>query len=148
MFALYLSPNSCHHKKLFDYLTSKVELLSLFLFPEMSILGDINVHQQLWLPFLLLTILPFNFVVLIDLQQLVLHSTHILNHPSDYVITLPSLGFSDVSVSGLVTSIPSQSGEVEVLLACCLWEFGELGRCYVDFSWDDYWFHVIYPSLC
>ena len=79
--AVYLSPNSSDYRKFFDYLTSKVEhILTLFPFAEISILGDFNVHHQLWLssPF---TDHPgelaYNFAILHDLEQLVQHPTRI-----------------------------------------------------------------------
>ncbi|XP_063889700.1 uncharacterized protein LOC135116266 [Scylla paramamosain] len=79
--AVYLSPNSSDYKKFFNYLTSKVEhILTLFPFAEISILGDFNVHHQLWLssPF---TDHPgelaYNFAILHDLEQLVQHPTRI-----------------------------------------------------------------------
>ena len=82
-----------------------------FLYPllEISILGDLNVHYQLWLssPF---TDHPseiaFNFTILHDLDQLVQHPTHIrcrledmpnifnlflTSNPSAYAVTLSFL---------------------------------------------------------
>ena len=48
--AVYLSPNSTNFQNFFDYLDSKVEhILSHSPFSEISILGDFNVHHQLWL---------------------------------------------------------------------------------------------------
>ncbi|MPC29159.1 hypothetical protein E2C01_022379 [Portunus trituberculatus] len=85
--AVYLSPNSSGYSKFFDYLTSKVEhILSHYPFTEISILGDFNVHHQLWLssPF---TNNPgelaFNFAILQNLEQLVQHPTRILDHLGD-----------------------------------------------------------------
>ena len=47
---VYLLPNSSDYVKFFDYLTSKVEyILSHFPYAEISILGEFNVHHQLWL---------------------------------------------------------------------------------------------------
>ncbi|MPC74323.1 hypothetical protein E2C01_068680 [Portunus trituberculatus] len=120
--AVYLSPNSSDYSEFFDYLTSKAEhILSLYPFAEISILGDFNVHHQLWLSF------PFtdhpgelalNFVVIHDLEQLVQQPTRIpdrlgdtpnildlflTSNPSAYAVTLSSpLGSSDhnlISVS-------------------------------------------------
>ena len=48
--AVYLAPNSSDYEKFFDYLTFKVEyILYHFPYAEISILGDFNVYQQLWL---------------------------------------------------------------------------------------------------
>ena len=45
---VYLSPNSSHYVKFFDYLTSKVKyIVSHFPYAEISNLGDFNVHYQL-----------------------------------------------------------------------------------------------------
>ena len=73
--AINLAPNS-DYKKFFDCLTSKVDpILFLYLFEEISILGNFNVHSQLWLssPFTdHLGELSFTFAILHDLEQLVL----------------------------------------------------------------------------
>ena len=129
--AVYLSPNSSDYRKFFDYLTSKVEhILTLFPFAEISILGDFNVHHQLWLssPF---TDDPgelaFNFAILHDFEQLVQHPTRISDrlgdrhsilhlflpsNPSAYAITPSSpLSFSDhdlISASCPISPIPPQ----------------------------------------
>ena len=48
--AVYFSPNASDYVKFFDYLTSKVEyIVSHSPNAEISILGDFNVHHQLWL---------------------------------------------------------------------------------------------------
>ncbi|MPC38014.1 hypothetical protein E2C01_031512 [Portunus trituberculatus] len=69
--AAYLSPNSSYYSKSFDDLISKVEhTLSLYPFEKISILGDFNVHHQLWLssPFTdHLGELAFNFAILYDM---------------------------------------------------------------------------------
>ncbi|MPC33539.1 hypothetical protein E2C01_026893 [Portunus trituberculatus] len=55
-------------------------ILSLYPFAEISILGDFNVQQQLWLssPFTdHRGELAFKFTILYDLEQLVQHPTHI-----------------------------------------------------------------------
>ena len=105
-------------------------ILTLYRFAEISILGDFNVHHQLWLssPF---TDDPgelaFNFAILHDFEQLVQHPTRIPNrlgdrpsildlfltsNPSAYAVTLSSpLGSSDhnlVSVSCPISPIPAQ----------------------------------------
>ncbi|KAK8395869.1 hypothetical protein O3P69_005762 [Scylla paramamosain] len=140
--AVYLSPNSSDYKKFFDYLTSKVEhILTLFPFAEISILGDFNVHHQLWLssPF---TDHPgelaYNFAILHDLEQLVQYPTRIpdrlgdtpnildlflTSNPSAYAVTLSSpLGSSDhnlISLSCPITPIPPQDPPKRR----CLWRF-------------------------
>ncbi|MPC48501.1 hypothetical protein E2C01_042275 [Portunus trituberculatus] len=130
---------------------------------EISILGDFNVHHQLWLfsPF---TDHPgelaFNFAVLHDLEQLVQYPTCIpdclgdmLNIPSAYAVTLSSpLNSSDhnlTSASYPISPIPPQDPQKRR----CLWHFasaswGDLRRYFVDFPWDDYCFCVGKPSLC
>ncbi|MPC48610.1 hypothetical protein E2C01_042389 [Portunus trituberculatus] len=79
--AVYLFTNSSDYSKFFGYLTSKVEhILFFYPFAEISILGNFNVHHQLWLssPF---TDHPgelaFSFAILHDLKQLVQHPTRI-----------------------------------------------------------------------
>ena len=62
IYAVFCSPNSSDYVKFFYYLTSKVQyFLYHFSYAEISILGDIIVHLQLWLSssFLFLT---FNLV--------------------------------------------------------------------------------------
>ncbi|MPC32063.1 hypothetical protein E2C01_025366 [Portunus trituberculatus] len=64
--------NSLDYKEIFDYLTLKMKhILSLYLFAEISILGDFSVHHQLWFspPFIeLLGELDFNFAIFHDLD--------------------------------------------------------------------------------
>ncbi|MPC08427.1 hypothetical protein E2C01_001016 [Portunus trituberculatus] len=113
---------------------------------KISILGDFNVHHQLWLsPSLTdhLGELAFNFTILHDLEQLVQHPTHIPDHlgdtpidlfltskPSAYALTLSSpLGSSDhnlISVSCPISPILSQDPPKWR----CLWHF-------VPASWGD-----------
>ncbi|MPC30751.1 hypothetical protein E2C01_024021 [Portunus trituberculatus] len=69
--AVQLSSNSSGFSKFFDYLTSiEEDILFLYPFAEITILGDFNVHHQPWLssPF---TNHPseiaFNFAILRDL---------------------------------------------------------------------------------
>ena len=75
IFTVYLSLNSSDYTKFFDYLTSKLgHTLSLYPLAEISIIGDLNVHHQLWLssPFTEHPGEPyFNFAILHDLEQLV-----------------------------------------------------------------------------
>ena len=84
---MYLSSNSSDYVKFFDYLTSKVEYI-LFHIPyaEISILGDFNVHHQLWLSSSF-TDQPgeqaFNFAILRDLEQLVQFPTCIPDRLGD-----------------------------------------------------------------
>ncbi|MPC96618.1 hypothetical protein E2C01_091887 [Portunus trituberculatus] len=147
--------------------TSPVEhILSLYPFTE--ILGDFNVHPQLWLssPF---TDHPdelaFNFAILHDLEQLVQYPTHIPDHlgdtpnildlfltsdPSAYAVTLSSpLGFSDHNLISVflqsLRRIPQSRG---ASCALPLPVGGDLRRYYADFPWKDYCFHVRDPSLC
>ena len=47
--AVYISPNAFNYVKFFDYLTSRVKYILYFPYAEISILGDFNVHHQLWL---------------------------------------------------------------------------------------------------
>ncbi|MPC58992.1 hypothetical protein E2C01_053007 [Portunus trituberculatus] len=146
--AVYLSTNFFDYSKFFDYPTSKREhILSLYPFAKIFILGDFNVHHQLWLssPF---TDHPgelaFNFAILYDLEQLVLHPTRIhyslvdipnildlfrTSNPSAYAVTLfSSLGSSDhnlISVSCPNSPIPAQyPPKAEVPLAFCLCQMG------------------------
>ncbi|MPC33676.1 hypothetical protein E2C01_027034 [Portunus trituberculatus] len=85
-------------------------ILSLYPFTEISILGDFNVHHQLWLSSPItdhLGELTFNFAILHDLEQLVQHPSclkdtpNILDlflnsSPSPYAVILSSpLGFPD-----------------------------------------------------
>ncbi|MPC54004.1 hypothetical protein E2C01_047910 [Portunus trituberculatus] len=112
--------------------TSKVEhILSFYAYPEISILGDFNVHHELCLssPF---TDPPgklaFNFAILHDLEILVQHPIRIpdrlgdtpnildlflTSNPSAHAVTLSSpLGSSDhnlTSVSCPISAIPPQS---------------------------------------
>ncbi|MPC41506.1 hypothetical protein E2C01_035100 [Portunus trituberculatus] len=170
--AVYLSYNSSDYSKFFDYLTSKVEH-NLFLYPfvEISILGDFNVHHQLWLssPFTDHSgELAFNFAILHDLQQLVQHPIRIpdrledttqhsdlflTSNPSAYAVTLSSpLGSPDhnlISVSCPIFPIPPQDPQKRR----CLWRFasaswGDLRRYYADFLWNDYRFRVRDTTLC
>ncbi|KAG0709979.1 hypothetical protein GWK47_023744 [Chionoecetes opilio] len=85
--AVYLSPNSSDYVKFFDYLTSKVEHISShFPLAEISILGDFNVHHQLWLSSSF-TDQPgeqaYNFSILQDLEHLVQHPTRIPDRLGD-----------------------------------------------------------------
>ncbi|MPC81381.1 hypothetical protein E2C01_075994 [Portunus trituberculatus] len=105
-------------------------ILSLYPFTEISILGDVNVHHQLWLSSHFTDHpgeLAFNFAILLDLEQLVQHPTRIpdrlgdtpnildfflASNSSAYAVTLsPSWGSSDhnlISVSCLISPIPPQ----------------------------------------
>ena len=170
--AVYLSPNSSDYVKFFDYLSSKVEhILSHFPFAEITILGDFNVHHQLWLssPF---TDQPgehaFNFAILNDLEQLVQLPTRVpdrlgdtpnildlflTTNPSAYTVKLFSpLGSSDhnlISATCPIAPIPPQDPPARR----CLWHYNsarweDLRRYYSDFPWNDYCFRAGDPSLC
>ena len=170
--AVYLSPNSSDYEKFFTYLTSKVEhILTHFPFAEISILGDFNVHHQLWLSSTF-TDTPgeqaFNFAILHDLEQLVKHPTRIpdrlgdtpnildlflTSNPSSYSVKLFSpLGSSDhnlISVSCSFSPVPSQDPPKQR----CFWHFNSAGwddlrQYYADFPWNDYCFRSRDPSLC
>ena len=170
--AVYLSPNSSDYVKFFDYLTSKVEhILTHHPFAEISILGDFNVHHQLWLSSSF-TDHPgeqaYNFAILNDLEQLVQHPTRIpdrlgdtpnildlflTSNPSAYTVKLSSpLGSSDhnlISVSCPVSPVVSQDPP----RPRCLWHFAsakwdDLRQYYADFPWNDYCFRDRDPSLC
>ena len=169
--AVYLSPNSSDYVKFFDYLTSKVEhILSHFPFAEISILGDFNVHHQLWLSSSF-TDQPgeqaFNFAILHDLEQLVQHPTRIpdrpgdtpnildlflTSNPSSYSVKLFSpLGSSDhnlISLTCLAAPVPPRDPPRQR----CFWHFNsarwdDLRQYYSDFPWNDYCFHGRDPSL-
>ncbi|MPC41444.1 hypothetical protein E2C01_035035 [Portunus trituberculatus] len=109
---VYLSRNSSDYNKFFDCLTSKVEnILSLYTFAEISILGDFNFHHQLWLSYPFTNHageLAFNFAILHDLEQLMQYPTRIpdrlgdtpnllhlflISNPSVYVVTVFSARF-------------------------------------------------------
>ncbi|MPC21610.1 hypothetical protein E2C01_014600 [Portunus trituberculatus] len=140
--AVYLSSNSSDYIKFFDYSTSKVEyILSLYPFAEISILGDFNVHHQLWLSSSFADHsgeLAFNIAILHALEQLVQHPTRILDslgdtpnildlfltsNPSAYAVALSSsFGSSDhnlISVSCPISPIPPQDPSKWR----CLWRF-------------------------
>ena len=170
--AVYLSPNSSDYSKFFDYLTSKVEhILSHFPFAEISILGDFNVHHQLWLSSSF-TDQPgeqaFNFAILHDLEQLVKHPTRIPDRPGDtphildlFLTTNPSsysvklfspLGSSDhnlISINCPTFPVPPQDPPKQR----CFWHFNsaswdDLRGYYADFPWNDYCFRGRDASLC
>ncbi|MPC48947.1 hypothetical protein E2C01_042734 [Portunus trituberculatus] len=128
-----------------------------------SILGDFNVHHQLWhsSPY---TDHPgelaFNLAILHDLEQLVQHPTRIPDRLGDtlnilvlffsfnlstYAVTLSSpLGSSDhnlISVSGPISPIPPQDPPKRR----CLWRsasasWGDQRRYYAAFPWNAYCF--------
>ncbi|MCP3678980.1 MAG: hypothetical protein GY782_01260, partial [Gammaproteobacteria bacterium] len=147
--AVYLSPNSTDYVKFFEYLTSKVEhISSIFPFAEISILGDFNVHHQLWLSSSF-TDHPgeqaFNFSLLHDLEQLVQHPTRIpdrlgdqpnildlflTSNPSAYSVQLFSpLGSSDhnlISNSCAISPLQLQDPPMQR----CFWHFPSI-------KWDD-----------
>ncbi|MPC66895.1 hypothetical protein E2C01_061050 [Portunus trituberculatus] len=120
--------------------------LSLYPFAEISILGDFNVHHQLWLSSPLTDHpgeLAFNFAILHDLEELVQHPTCIpdchgdtlnildfflTSNPSTYVLTVSSpLGSSDHNLIFCILSYfsnpSSESPKTEVPMAFCLCQF-------------------------
>ncbi|MPC39085.1 hypothetical protein E2C01_032605 [Portunus trituberculatus] len=146
-------------------LTSIVEhILSLNPLAEIFILGDFNIHHQLWLSSSFTDHpgeLAFNFAILQDLEQLVQHLIHIPDHledtpnildlfhtsnPSANGVTLSSLlGSSNhnlISVSYPISPIPPQDPQKRR----CLWHFVsatwvDLRRYYADFPRNDYSFY-------
>ena len=169
---VYLSPNSSDYVKFFDYMTSKVKyILSHYPYAEISILGDFNVHNQLWLSSFF-TDQPgeqtFNFAILHDLEQMVQFPTRIpdrledtpnildlflTSNPSAYSVKLSSpLGSSDNNFISVICSItPVQPQDPP--RRKCFWHFNsakweDLKQYYSVFPWDDFCFHVRDPSLC
>ena len=170
--AVYLSPNSSDYVKFFRYLMSKVEhITSRFPSAEISILGDFNVHHQLWLSSNF-TDQPgehaYTFYLTSGLEQLVQHPTRIpdrlgdtpnildlffTSNPSAYSVHLFSpLGSSDhrlISASCPIAPVPSQDPPKRR----CYWHFAsarweDLRRHFADFPWNDYCFRDRDPSLC
>ncbi|MPC60969.1 hypothetical protein E2C01_055031 [Portunus trituberculatus] len=132
---------------------------------EISVLGDFNIHHQLWLfsPFTDHPCeLACNFSTLYDLEQLMQHPTGIpgclgdtpnifylffTSNPSAYAVTLSSLlGSSDhnlISISCPISPFPCQ----DPLKRKCIWHFasvswGDLRRYYADFPWNGHCFLV------
>ena len=87
IYAVYLSPNYSDCVKFFDYLTSKVEyILSHFPYAEISILGNFNVHHQLWLSSFFTDKSDeqtFKFAIHHDIEQLVQLPTRIPDQRGD-----------------------------------------------------------------
>ena len=170
--AVYLSPNSSDYVKFFDYLTSKVEhILNHSPSAEISILGDFNVHHQLWLSSSF-TDDPgeqaYNFAILNGLEQLVQHPTRIpdrlgdtpnildlflTSNPSAYTVKLFSpLGSSDHNLISLTCPIAPVLPQ-DPPKPRCLWhyasaEWDNLRQYYADFPWNDFCFRARDPSLC
>ena len=170
--AVYLSPNSTNYVKFFDYLNSKVEhILTHSPFAEISILGDFNVHHQLWLSSSF-TDQPgeqtYNFAILNDLEQLVQHPTRIpdrlgdrpntldlflTSNPSAYSVQLYSpLGSSDHNLISVFCPIaPVQP--LDPPRRRCFWHYDsarweDMRQYFSDFPWNDYCFRVRDPSVC
>ena len=170
--AVYLSPNSTDYIKFFDYLNTQVEhILTHSPFSEITILGDFNVHHQLWLSSSF-TDQPgeqaYNFAILNDLEQLVQHPTRIpdrlgdtpnildlflTTNPSAYSVKLSSpLGSSDhnlISASCPIAPIPPQDPPKRR----CFWHYAsarwdDLRMYFSDFPWNDYCFQDRDPSVC
>ena len=154
--AVYLSPNSFDYVKFFNYLTSKVKyILSHFPYAEISILGDFNVHHQLWLSSSF-TDQPseqtFNFAILHDLEQLVQFTIRIpdrlgdtpnildlslTSNPSAYSVKFSSLlGSSNHNLISGTCSITSVQPQ-DLPKRRCFWHFNsakweDLGQYYSD----------------
>ena len=153
-------------------MNSKVEhIISHFPFAEISILGDFNVHHQLWLSSNF-TDSPgehaFDFSLSNDLEQLVQHPTRIpdrlgdtpnildlflTSNPSAYAVELfPPLGSSDhrlISASCPISPVSPQDPPKKR----CLWHYASaqwdnLRSYYADFPWNDYCFHDRDASGC
>ncbi|MPC63493.1 hypothetical protein E2C01_057591 [Portunus trituberculatus] len=109
--------------------------------------------------------LAFNFTILHDLEQLVqqltrvpdrlgdtaniLHLFFTSNRSGDAVTLSSPLGFSYHNTIFVSCSIPPQDPS----RLRCLWRFASaslesLRMYYADFSWNDFCFRVIDPSLC
>ncbi|MPC22044.1 hypothetical protein E2C01_015050 [Portunus trituberculatus] len=124
--AVYLSPNSSDYSKFFDNSSSKVELiLSLYLSVEISILGNFNVHHQLWLSSSFTDHpgeLAFNFAILHGDTPNIL-DLFLTSNPSAYAVILFSLLSSFdhnlISVSYPISPIPPQ----DLPKRRCLWHF-------------------------
>ena len=82
-----LTSNSSDYVTFFEYLAFKMEhILTNFPFAETSILGDFNVHNQLWLSSSVNDQSgeqAFNFAIRHDLKQLVQHHTYIPDRSDD-----------------------------------------------------------------
>ena len=146
-------------------------ILSHFLYAEISILGDFNVHHQLWLSFSFTYQTgeqALNFAILHDLEQLMQFPTRIPDRPGDtpnildlFLNSNPStysvkfstqLGYSDHNLFFVICSITPVQPQDPPKQRCC-WHFNsakweDLSQYYSDFPWDDYCFQVRDPSLC
>ncbi len=140
-------------------------------FAEISILGDFNVHHQLWLSSSF-TEKPgehaYNFALLNDLEQLVQHPTYIpdclgdrtnildlflTSNPSKYSVKLfPPLGSPNhnlISVSCPITPVHP----LDPPKRHCFWHFAsapwdDLRMYFSDFLWNDYCFQDRDLSVC
>ena len=120
---LYISPNSSDYVKFFDYLTSKVEyILSHFPHAEISILGDFNVHHQLWISSSF-TDQPgeqiFNFAILHDLEQMVQFPTRIPDRLGDTPNILDLFLTSKTSAYSVKFSSPLSSSDHNLISVSC-----------------------------
>ncbi|MPC65349.1 hypothetical protein E2C01_059483 [Portunus trituberculatus] len=112
--------------------------------PDISILGDFNVHHQLWLSSPLTDHpgeLAFNFAILHDLEHLVQHHAHIpdilgdtpnilyiffTSNASDYAVTLStplsSSNHNFISVSCTISPVCLQDTQKQR----CVWRFASV----------------------
>ncbi|MPC44062.1 hypothetical protein E2C01_037723 [Portunus trituberculatus] len=97
-------------------------ILSIYPFVEISILGDFNVHHQLWLssPF---TDHPdelaFTFAILYDLEQLVQHPTRTPNRIGDTLNILDLFFTSNPSAYVVTPSSPLDSSDHNLISVSC-----------------------------
>ena len=98
-------------------------ILSHFPFAEISILGDFNVHHQLWLSSSF-TDQPgeqaFNFAILHDLEQLVQHPTRIPDRPGDTPNILDLFLTSNPSSYSVKLFSPLGSSDHNLISLTCL----------------------------
>ena len=121
--AIYISPNSSDYVKFFDYLTSKVDyILSHFHYAEIPILGDFNVHHQLWLSSSFTDQTgdqTFNFAIPHDLEQLVQLPTRIPDRLGDTPNILDLFLTSISSAYTIKLSSPLGSSDHNLISVTC-----------------------------
>ncbi|MPC73236.1 hypothetical protein E2C01_067558 [Portunus trituberculatus] len=117
IYAIYLSPNSSDNSKFFDCLASKVEHILSYPFADISILGDFNVHHQLWLspPFTDY----FNFTIIHGLEQLVQPLTHFSDRLGDMPNILDLFLTSNPSAYAVILSSPLGSSDHNLIPVSC-----------------------------
>ncbi|MPC63367.1 hypothetical protein E2C01_057466 [Portunus trituberculatus] len=92
---------------------------SLYSFAEISILGDFNVHHQLWLSSTFIDHpgeVAFTFAILHDLKQLAQHPTLISNRLGDTPKILDLFLISNPSAYGVSLSSPLGSFDYNLFL--------------------------------